>query len=157
MVRLQHYARIADWEKLVQLAELVDLFPQNERRTLLTMCQLADLMITKAHADSRRELERILDAAAHDPRSLILVCDFALTLKETDISDRAYQVAVSLIGDSSHRTSRSMVARAAGRREDWGTVTRLLDGYAKTDSLDTELILLLYGVCKRVTRAPTGG
>ena len=36
-----------------------------------------------------------------------------------------------------------MVARAAGRREDWGTVTRLLDGYAKTDSLDTELILLL--------------
>jgi tetratricopeptide (TPR) repeat protein len=143
MIRLQFYAHSADWEKLVQLAELADVVPEHERRTLQTMGLLAKLMMTAPHADCHTELERILDAAADDARALILVCDFALTLKQTDISDQAYERAVSRIDGASYRTSRSMVARTAGRREDWSTVTRLLDGYVETDRLDTELMWLL--------------
>jgi lipopolysaccharide biosynthesis regulator YciM len=118
MIRLQFYAHNADWEKLVQLAELADVVPEHERQTLQTMGLLAKLMMTGPHADCHADLEHILDAAADDARALILVCDFALTLKQTDISVQAYQRAVSLIDGASYRTGRSMVARTAGRRED---------------------------------------
>ena len=143
LMRFQFYAHKGDLSRLVEIADLAYLAPAHERRTMQTMGRLATLMMNAANAERHAELDRILQFAAGDARSSILVSDFATKLKQTDIADKAYQQAISLIGAGSHRTNRSMVARTAGWREDWSTVTRLLDGYVETDQSSAELALLM--------------
>jgi Tfp pilus assembly protein PilF len=143
LMRFQFYTHTGDWPRLVEIAKLADTARENERHTIRTMGRLAALMNDAATGDRQAQLQEILELARDDARSTILVSEFAARCGQADVADSAYQHAVSLINVESHRTSRAMVARTAGRRQDWATVTRLLDGYVETDKLSFELSLLL--------------
>jgi cellulose synthase operon protein C len=142
-MRFQFYAHTGDWPRLIEIAKLADSAPENERHVIRTMGRLAAVMGGAANANRHAELQEILEFARDDARATVLVSEFAYRCNQNDVADAAYQQAVSLVNVDSHRTSRAMVARVAGRRQDWATVTRLLDGYVETDKLSFELSLLL--------------
>jgi cellulose synthase operon protein C len=143
LMRFQFSAHTGDWPRLVEIAKLADTAPQNERYAIRTMGRLAALMNDPPNGDRSAQLQEIFDFAREDARSTILVSDFATRWNQTDIADAAYHHAVSLVNIDSHRTSRAMVARTAAGRQDWPTVTRLLDGYVETEKLSFDLSLLL--------------
>jgi len=128
---------------LASFAEWAVDIPESERVAMETLGQLAALMIATEGSDPREELERIVKGAGADARGCILVSDFAEKLKQPGIAEKAYQQAVSLVDQDSHRANRSMVGRIAGRRDDWPTVVRLLDGYVETSKPSDELNLLM--------------
>jgi tetratricopeptide (TPR) repeat protein len=143
LIRFQLYTAQGDWQKVVEISARADRVPDHERITIETAGRLAAIKISTDAEGRRRDLEEVLDFTATDARGSVLVCRLATDLKQTDVADRAYRQAVSLVGPHSHRASRVMVARLAGARNDWALVTQLLDGYIDTSSPNIELDLLV--------------
>lgn len=100
--------------------------PERERALVDTVLRIAKI---KRHAEDAPSLEAVFEAALNDARSLVLVSRTCSELGASEIANRAYRKALTLVGPTSHQASRLMVAALAEEIGSPSEIIELLDGH----------------------------
>ena len=112
--------------------------PESERKIVATAGRLAAIK-NENPENVREKIEVVSEEASEDPRSGIVVAEFARREGFEDIAESSYRRALACINLESHVAARMMVAMHAAERGDWRNVADLLDGHVCEDHDSEEL------------------
>lgn len=126
MLQAQLSVSEGDWKKLATYKEDdIQALPETERLPFGTIVELAKITIGPPD-EVDTALRTLVDRTVPSLRSYTIIADFCMMLGREDLADEAYEKARNLIGDDSHYSGRSMLARHAARRERWSDTVDLL-------------------------------
>ena len=126
-----------EWDDAVALFERCEI-PEAER--LFIDCAIRLAPFARSDAPQNQEaLDAARNAAATEPRSLMVIAKLANRRGFAELSGRAYKDAVALIGRDMRLPARITIAAHAVDAHDHGAVIRALDGYLDTGAWTDEL------------------
>ncbi len=132
ILAFSYYSDQGDWKAIVELARDQDNIPDIERPLIETVARIAACKLEGGDVLAK-SLPDIAATASVDPRSNIVIADFARMEGLDDIAETAFLAARDAIHPDSHIAARTMVAVHAGRRGAWAIAADLLNGYVNED------------------------
>ncbi len=141
LMRFRIHANRGNWAAIVQLCQEERFeVPRPEEHVVATTRKIAEMFVTGKQGDDRkRTLLECARFAATDPRASIVVADIAHRCGLAEVSEAAFDSALSGIDAHSHLSERFMVANYAARHDRSGTAVDLLLNYVAEDHDTVEL------------------